>query len=375
MNVIVRLRKKIDESYGISIGNYSLAQLAAEIAKDGFGNSYCIVCDSNVKKLFGTRLLHELRKKKLEAGIVSFEAGERNKSLRNVEAVLGEMLSMGFDRKSCVIALGGGISGDLAGFAASVYLRGINFVQVPTTLLAMVDSSIGGKTGVNLALGKNTVGSFAQPKKVYASTQFIKSLPKNEFSNGMAEVVKQAVLNDAKFFSFLENNAGKILAREPKVMAEVIRKNCELKARVVEKDEKEANYRRVLNLGHTIGHAIETLGEYKAHSHGEAVSIGIVVENRIAAMLGLLKGEEECRVSMLLHEFGLPTELPDYAPEKILALTKKDKKAVSGKVKYSLPVAIGKMYSRKGEYGVFVDDKTVLEALRCGDDCCSCCCV
>ncbi|MEK6957525.1 MAG: 3-dehydroquinate synthase [archaeon] len=374
MNVIVRLKKKIDDSYGISIGNYSPAQLAAEIKKDGFGSDYCIVCDSNVKKLFGTKLLSELRKKKMGAGIVSFEAGEKNKSLRNVEAVLEGMLSKRFDRKSCVIALGGGISGDLAGFAASIYLRGINFVQVPTTLLAMVDSSIGGKTGANLSLGKNTVGTFAQPKKVYVSTQFIRTLSEKEFSNGMAEVVKQAVLNDAKFFSFLENNSQKILAREPKIMAEVIKRNCELKARVVEKDEKEMNYRRVLNLGHTIGHAIETLGKYTTHSHGEAVSIGMAVENRIAVRLGLLQSEDECRISVLLHEFGLPTELPDYEPEKILALTERDKKAVSGKVRYSLPIAIGKMYSHKGSYGIFVDDKTVLEALRCSDDCCSCCC-
>ncbi len=362
--VKVNLKKKSGESHEILIKTGMSGRLAKEILRGNFGNKYCIITDSNTREIFGNGLLAQFRSAKAHSDIISFPSGEQNKNMQTVERILEQMLEKGFDRKDCVVALGGGIVGDVAGFTASIYLRGINFVQVPTTLLAMVDSGIGGKTGVNLSLGKNSAGTFAQPKKVYICPELLKTLPENEIRNGMAEVVKHAVIFDKIFFSFLEKNSQKLLLLEPKILEKVIKRNCELKAKVVEKDEHESNYRRVVNYGHTIGHALEVLGNYKNLSHGEAISIGMVCEARIACALGLMKEIEVQKISELLHKIGLPVTLPDFPQEDILSATRKDKKAVSGKVYYSLPRAIGKMANRKGQFGIEVSDKTVFDSLR-----------
>tara|TARA_Y100000310_G_scaffold345709_1_gene468609 strand:+ start:12441 stop:13553 length:1113 start_codon:yes stop_codon:yes gene_type:complete len=367
MKVRVNLKKKVDDGYDILIEAGLSKKLAQKIVKDNFGNSYCIVTDSNMKRIFGKKLLRQFKKTKVKADIVSFPAGEKNKNLKTVGKILDQMLAKGFDRKSCVIALGGGIAGDIAGFAASTYLRGIRFVQVPTTLLAMVDSSIGGKTGVNLSKGKNSVGTFTQPQKVYVCPEFLDSLGPREIRNGLAEVVKHAVLRDAEFFDYLDKNVQKLMVCDKKTLVKVIRTNCEIKARVVEKDEKEGNYRRIVNFGHTIGHAIEILGNYKVHGHGEAVSIGMVVESEISKELGLLKESEVQKIEKLLHKIGLPVRIPKgkkYSLNKIFELTKSDKKTIGGKVYYSLPEKIGKMHSKKADFGTKVDKKIVMKSLR-----------
>ncbi|MCR4368743.1 MAG: 3-dehydroquinate synthase [archaeon] len=367
MKVRVKLQKKVDESYDLLIGKCSPAALGKQIVADGFGKSYCVVTDSRVSELFGKKLVSSIKGAGAKAELVVFPAGEANKNMKTVSLVLEQMLGFGFDRQSCVVALGGGIVGDVAGFCASIYLRGIRFVQVPTTLLAMVDSSIGGKTGVNLSGGKNSAGTFSQPKRVYICPEFLEGLGKEEIASGLAEVVKHAVLTDPKYFAFLEKNTKKILSLDRKTLATLIVKNCEIKARVVEKDEKEGNYRQVVNFGHTIGHAIEVLGKYKKFRHGEAISIGMVAEAQISRLLGLMGEDEVEKTRSLLHKIGLPVRLPrekKYSFARIIAATKKDKKAKNGKAYYALPARIGRMHSQGGSFAVAVSDDIVMSALE-----------
>ena len=363
LKVRVELRKKIDESYDIIIEHGRSKTLAKEIIKGGFGRKYCIITDSNVEKIIGKKLLAQFAKEKTSAKMISFPAGEKSKNLGTVSGILEKMLLLGFDRKDCVVALGGGVTGDIAGFAASIYMRGINFVQVPTTLLAMADSSIGGKTGVDSKLAKNSIGAFKQPKRVFICSEFLQTLPKKELVNGMSEVVKHAIILDKGLFSFIENNRKKILSLDKKTMAFLAKKNCEIKGGVVEKDEKEENLRKILNYGHTIGHALESLGNYSKLKHGEAVSIGMIAEAEISKALGLMNEVEVERIKKLLKAFGLPTKLPNYDFKTIIQKTSSDKKAVSGQVFYSLPKRIGKMHSINGRFAIPVEDSIVIKAL------------
>ncbi len=362
--VRVSLKKESDCSYDIIIEEGVGKVLARKILASGFGKRHCIVTDSNVQKTLGKELLKQFSDAGADACLVAFPAGEEHKTLSSVELVLDKMIAHGFDRKGCVVCLGGGVVGDVAGFAASVYLRGINFVHVPTTLLAMIDSSIGGKTGVNLSMGKNSAGTFSQPKGVFICPEFLQGLPKPELRNGLSEAVKTAVILDNAFFGYLEKNSGKAIALDSAVIAEIIERNCRLKAGIIEKDATEANYRRILNFGHTIGHAIEVLGNYTALKHGEAVSIGMVAEAEVSRKMGMMgKGEVE-RLRSLLKGIGLPVCLPEYDSRAILSATRKDKKTIGGKVHYALPESIGKMHSVNGSYGIPVEDKVVLAALE-----------
>ena len=363
MNVRIRLAKRVDDSYDILIQHGLGKRLGGQIVRDGFGAKYCIVTDTRIGRLFGGKLLRQVRYAGAKAELVSFPPGEKSKSLATLEKVLDKMISMGFDRKDCVIALGGGVAGDVAGFAAATYMRGINFVQVPTSLLAMVDSSIGGKTGVNLVKAKNSAGSFTQPKRVYVCPEFLAGLPRSEVSNGMSEVVKIAAMLDAKFFAYLESHTEKIMSLDMKTMEKVIKRACELKARIVEKDERENNLRKIVNFGHTIGHAIETLGNYGKFSHGQAISIGMVAESEVSKRLGGLSRKDVQKIENLLHNFGLPTRLPKYSASSIITQTKKDKKASGGKVTYAVPKSIGKPYSRKGVIGLHASDALVKKSL------------
>lgn len=363
MKVKVELRKKIDESYDVIIEDGKSKMLAKEIIKGGFGRKYFIITDSNVERIIGKRLLAQFAKEKTIAKMVSFPAGEKSKNMQTVSRLAEKMLLLGFDRKDCIIALGGGVAGDIAGFTASIYMRGINLVQVPTTLLAMVDSSIGGKTGVDSALSKNSIGSFKQPKKVYACIEFLQSLPKKELINGMSEVVKHAVITDKGLFKFIEKNRKKILLLDNKTMAFLVKRNCEIKGNVVEKDEKEENLRKILNYGHTIGHAIENLGNYSRLAHGEAVSIGMIAEAKISKALGLMSEAEVERIRKLLEKIGLPAKLPNYGLKKIIEKTHSDKKAIGSRVFYALPERIGKMHSINGKFAIPVQDSIVLNAL------------
>jgi 3-dehydroquinate synthase len=327
------------------------------------GNNYAIVTDSKAEKLFGKRLLAGMQKAGLSCFLVSFKAGEQSKNLKTVEDLSEECLGNGLDRKSAIIALGGGVAGDLAGFVAATFMRGIAFVQVPTTLLAMADSSIGGKVGVDLESGKNIVGAFWQPKKVFIDPVLLKELPPRELRNGLAETVKHAVIADAAFFDFLDNNAAAILKKEPRALLHIAEKNCSIKAAVVEKDEREENMRRILNYGHTVAHALEALTKFKRYSHGEAVAIGLNVEARIAERLGFLDLIDVQRQKSLLEKFGLQTKMPRFAPEKILAQMQKDKKSVGGSLVFALPERIGVMKQLDGGYGVEATEETIKAAL------------
>ena len=364
--VRVKLSTRADNSYNIIIAKNLFPALARSISRDNFGSRYCIITDSNVAKIFGNRLLKQFNGLGIKCDLISFPAGEKSKNLKTAGKILEKMASIGLDRKSCVIALGGGVAGDIAGFAAAIYLRGINFVQVPTTLLAMADSGIGGKTGGNLGAGKNLCGSFHQPKKVYMCTEALSTLQKREMRNGLAEVVKHAVIFDRDFFGFIEQNLERVMSLEDGIIVKLVKRNCELKSKVVEMDEKESNLRKALNFGHTIGHAVEALGNYKKYSHGQAVSIGMACEGQIARGIGIMPERDAGRIRALLQKIGLPVRL-EYGAQETLEAARSDKKADGGKLHYALAKSIGRMHTEGGKFAVHVDDgivKKVLEGCR-----------
>ena len=262
--------------------------------------------------------------------------GETSKSLSEAEKLFTRAIEAGLDRKSVVIALGGGVVGDLAGFVAATFMRGINLIQIPTTLLAQVDSSVGGKTAVNHALGKNLIGAFHQPRAVFIDLNFLKTLPEREIKSGLGEVVKYGVISDENFFAYLEDNAEKILQRDLKTLAHVVKRSCEIKAEVVAADEKESGLRRILNFGHTLAHAIEEQTGYKKYRHGEAVAIGMVAAAQISHELGKTSAENVQRLEKLLKRFDMVTTCAGLDADKLYAVTFRDKKTVGGKVNWVL---------------------------------------
>lgn len=278
---------------------------------------------------------------------VLLDDGEMHKNLASWEKILSAMLTKRFGRDSLIIALGGGIIGDIAGFAAASFQRGIPFIQVPTTLLAQVDSSVGGKTGVNHALGKNLIGAFHQPRAVYIDIDTLKTLPEREFAAGMAEVIKYGLINDLPFFEQLEREQSALLNHDPEILMNVIAHCCASKATIVERDETEQGERALLNLGHTFGHALEALTEYKTYKHGECVAIGMVMAHRLAENLDWISATERERVIALLQSFHLPTTLPaminntPLTPEALYQAMFGDKKVKAGKLRLIVPKRFG----------------------------------
>lgn len=338
--VKVNLRNIVDTSYKIVIGT-SLKQIAQDIVRLRPGGRYVVITDTNVKKLYGEPFVKLLSRHTDNAKLLTVPAGERSKNRRTKEFLEDRLIAFGANRDSLVIALGGGMIGDLAGFVAATLFRGVGYVQIPTTLLAQVDSSIGGKVAVDHPRGKNLIGAFYQPKKVYIDVSTLKTLPDEEFANGMAEVIKYAAILDRDLFSFLERSHEKLIARDSNVLITVIKKCCELKKRVVEIDEKESNYRRILNFGHTIGHALESLSKYKL-SHGKAIAIGMVAEATVSEALGLLQDGCVGRLESLLQIYKLPTRIPPSIDIKRLCqITLLDKKVKRAVVQYTLPKKIG----------------------------------
>jgi 3-dehydroquinate synthase len=272
--------------------------------------------------------------------------GEQYKNLDWANAIYTALLTNGFDRKSALVAFGGGVIGDLTGFAAATFMRGVPFVQVPTTLLAMVDSSVGGKTGVNHPMGKNMIGAFYQPKKVLMDLGVLTTLPTKELLSGMAEVIKYGVIRDPELFDYLDKNREKILSLEPDVLTHIIKRSCEIKAGVVSKDEREGGLRAILNFGHTVGHAIETAENYTMR-HGEAVAIGMVYASRLAHRTGLCAASVPERVERLIKSYGLPADLSALSRrpsvDELMDTMQVDKKAEGGKVKFVLPSKIGEV--------------------------------
>jgi 3-dehydroquinate synthase len=267
--------------------------------------------------------------------------GESQKTLRRLGWLLEQMQAAGLDRSSAVVALGGGVIGDLAGFAAAVYMRGIPYVQTPTTLLAQVDSSIGGKVGVDLPQGKNLAGAFHQPAAVFADLDTLRTLPAREFRQGLAEVVKHAIIADARFFEYLEARRVPLLRRDPAVLLHVVRRSCQIKAAVVSRDEREAGERALLNYGHTFAHALETWGGYRKYRHGDAVAVGMVAAAKLSERRGWLRSDELARIRALLAAMRLPIAASEAPPQELLAIMAADKKARGGRLRFVLPRVVG----------------------------------
>jgi 3-dehydroquinate synthase len=284
--------------------------------------------------------------------------GEQTKSWQTLNRIFDALLKARCGRDTLVVALGGGVVGDLAGFAAAVYQRGVPFVQVPTTLLAQVDSSVGGKTAINHALGKNMIGAFHQPRAVISDIASLDTLPERELRAGLAEVIKHGVALDAAFVEWLESNVEKILKRDRAALAHAVRRSCELKARIVAADERESGARALLNFGHTFGHAIEAASGYGAWLHGEAVAVGMVMAAELSALQGSISKQDVARVRALLQRAGLPLAGPALAPQQLMELMTLDKKATKGRTRFVILEAIG-----CAALSADVDDAAVRQAI------------
>jgi 3-dehydroquinate synthase len=348
-------------SYEILIGRDLVAELGQRCRKLGLGARCAIITDENVAPHYGNETVRSLEAADFLPTMVTLPAGEKTKSLKYVGDCYDALSKHRLERKSFIVALGGGVIGDLAGFVAASYLRGISFVQVPTTLLAQVDSSVGGKVGINLKAGKNLVGSFYQPKLVVCDLATLDTLPTRELSAGMAEVIKYGIIYDAAFFRGLERQMEIAMRRDPTVLAKIIARCCEIKAEVVSQDETETSVRAILNFGHTIGHALEAISGYGKYLHGEAISIGQVLAARLSERVsGFAAGETE-RIRNLLTRANLPTTVKFSAGQraKLLAAMKMDKKVSAGEIKFVLAREIGKV-----EYGMKVAEADVAGILE-----------
>lgn len=300
-----------------------------------------VVTNPKIDRLYGERLRAGLKASGFDPLMIHVPAGERYKTPRQIGKIYDQLIANRFERSDALIALGGGVIGDMCGFAAATYLRGIDYIQCPTTVVAQVDASIGGKTGVDHPEGKNLIGAFHQPKLVCSDPRVLKTLSKREYRAGLAEVVKYGVIADASFFAFLEENAGKICALESEAIGHCIDRSSALKIEIVQSDEHESGRRKILNYGHTFGHAIETLTGYSKYRHGEGVAIGMVLASRLAERLGLLKADVLKRQIALLEAFALPTELPTLSSDDVLKVIASDKKVIGGEIYFILPERIG----------------------------------
>lgn len=330
-----------ERSYPIIIETGFLENVGTDLENRQIAKRYAIIADDRVAELYSDKLMTSLSSANLQFELLTFPHGEENKNLTTFEILSRKMAELHFDRKDGIIALGGGVTGDLAGFVAATYMRGISFVQIPTTLLAQVDSSVGGKTGVDIPEGKNLVGSFYQPKAVYIDPKVLNTLDKEELLGGLAEVIKYGVIRDAEFFNYLREKRENILELNTDELEKTIYNCCRIKADVVSEDEREGDVRRILNYGHTIGHAVEAASDFGI-IHGLAVSMGMVAAAKLAEAKGLLSTEDMAKVVSILEEYKMPTTIPaalDRQEIKNYLLT--DKKTVAGKVHYVLPTKIG----------------------------------
>jgi 3-dehydroquinate synthase len=332
-------------SYDIKIGAGQLARLGSECARLKFGQCCVIISDRNVAPRYGEAARRSLARAGFHSALITLPAGETAKSLKSFQACCDQLAAQRLERKSFIVALGGGVVGDLAGFVAAAYLRGIPFVQVPTTLLAQVDSSVGGKVGVNLKAGKNLVGAFYQPRVVLCDLDTLGSLPPREYRAGLAEVIKYGIIYDRSLFETLERDLPKLMRREPKTLAAVVARCCEIKAEVVRQDEHEGGLRAILNFGHTIGHALEAISHYGKYLHGEAISIGQVAAAQLSAQVLALPAPEVQRIAALFQHAGLPTQVKLNAGQrkKLFAAMKLDKKVSGGEIKFVLARKIGRV--------------------------------
>lgn len=325
----------------LSLGEKSYSVFIDELQEIKLKGKVAIITNPKVGGLWLDFLLQRLDCE--QKFIITIPDGEEYKNTASVEQILEQLFGSKLDRKSTLIALGGGVISDITGFCASIYERGIDFINIPTTLLAQVDASVGGKTGVNNRFGKNLIGSFYQPRAVYCESKFLSTLPAREFAAGVAEAVKMAVCFDAELFKFFETHD----LKSADEISHVIARCVEIKAGVVERDERESGVRAVLNYGHTFAHAIEKITDYKKFLHGEAVAVGMVMANALARRLGKLSGEQEEQIRKVLQKFALPIKFHVADADAFYELFFLDKKSENGKIKFILPDGIGKFYASK----------------------------
>ena len=333
--------------------------LAQAVREEGLsGHKICVVTDSHVEPLYLKSVMDSLQEVSSQIFSFVFEAGEKNKNLDTVQELYRSLIEHEMDRKGLLVALGGGVVGDLTGFGAATYLRGIDFIQVPTTLLSQVDSSVGGKTGVDFQQYKNMVGAFHQPRLVYMNLSALNTLPPKEFACGMGEILKTGLICDGEFFRFICANQKTIQELDYTLLSQMIRRCCEIKAGVVERDPKEQGERALLNLGHTVGHAVEKLKNFQL-LHGQCVGIGLIAAAYLSMQRGLLTQEEYNEIRKGCKAFHLPLTVDSLKAEEILAATKKDKKMEAGHIKFILMDGIGKSFIDKT-----VTDMELLSAIR-----------
>lgn len=334
-----------ERSYDIHVGASVLDQAGETIAGVCKGRAAGVVTNPRVGGLYSEQFLHSLKEAGIQGHLITIPAGERYKNLNTVRRVYEQMLDHRIDRTGMVIGLGGGVVGDLAGFVAATYLRGIDLVQVPTSLLAQVDASVGGKVGVNLPRGKNLVGAFYQPKVVLVDTGVLSTLPRVEFRSGLAEVIKHGIILDDEFFAYLERNLAAVKRLEPDALRFAVERSCVIKAEVVRRDERETGLRAILNYGHTVGHALESLTAYKGYRHGEVVAIGMLTAALVAREMRIADDSLARRITGILGAAGLPYRpTSDVSRESVIEAMKLDKKVAYGRLRFVLVRQIGSAF-------------------------------
>lgn len=332
---------------------------------------FAIITDDKIARLYGEQLHNSLSSLSLEAYLFSFPNGEQHKTRATKELMENQLFEKGLGRDTCILALGGGVVTDLAGYLAATYCRGVPLVMIPTSLLGMVDASIGGKTGVNTPYGKNLLGCIYQPKKVIIDLATLKSLPKKELVNGVVEMIKHGLIADCELFENLETHSDQLLALDSTLLQKTIFESCRIKKDIVEQDEKERGKRFLLNFGHTIGHALECLTHYSL-SHGEAVAIGLLVESHLSLKLGALDQNSFDRIKTLLLQYGLPLQLPiSFAVETVLDAMALDKKSLRGRPRFVVIDAIGAPRAYGSNYCTHIEESFIKSALKwMNDDLC-----
>jgi 3-dehydroquinate synthase len=332
-------------SYSILVGPKLLSRLGSQCAGLGLARKCAVITDTNVGPRLASKALTSLRRAGFDPIVITIAAGETSKSVKVAARCYEQLAAHRLERKSFIVALGGGVVGDLAGFVAATYLRGIAFVQVPTTLLAQVDSSVGGKVGVNLPAGKNLVGAFHQPRLVLCDLDTLTTLPARELRSGLAEVIKYGIIYDASLFRRLEKDMPRLLRLDRRTLTAVVARCCAIKAAVVSQDETETGLRAILNFGHTIGHGIEAIAGYGRYLHGEAIALGQVAAARLSRQLSGLSQKEEQRIEQLFVAAGLPVSIKLSGPQRtrLQAAMSLDKKVSNGQVRFVLAQRLGKV--------------------------------
>ena len=329
-------------SYNIHIDKGLLERIGDILVKEKTPCKTLLITDKNIEKIYGSIVMESLKRNKFDVRLVSLKPGEEQKTLETALTLYDECFDHKLDRNALIVALGGGVVGDISGFVAATFMRGIPFVQIPTSLLAQVDSSIGGKVAVNHPKGKNMIGSFYQPQAVFIDTETLSTLPAPELVAGLVEVIKYGVIKDTELFEYIEKSLYDILQLNHNALLKIIATSCQIKANVVEEDEKERHLRAILNYGHTIGHAVETVTNYKKYRHGEAVAIGMLYAARIAIDMGLTDNTVFERQLSLIKRLGLPLHT-GLNPEEIVKTLYADKKVIAGRLRFILPTKIGEV--------------------------------